>query len=654
MDRGDASVAPRAPRPPEPDPPAPRPATPAPGGLGLLRGSLPFLLGVPVLLLAQLLLPGKGESYLIYVAGLVGINAVLAVSLNVVNGFTGQFSLGQAGFMAVGGYVAAAITVFVGGTWQLAGVPVAVSDELFFVAAMVAGGLAAGIAGLLVGIPSLRLRGDYLAIVTLGFGEILRNVLENLRAMGGAAGFPGVPPRANLFWIGFWVLSALVVSRRLLVSRHGRALLAIREDEVAAQATGVDTTAYKVRAFALSAFYAGVAGALLGHYLQILSPRDFTWVKSIEIVAMIVLGGLGSISGAVVGAVVITVLPEALRPLQEWTGVDFRMVIFALLLVGLMLLRPQGLFGHRELWSPGRLGRREERAGLPPGISGEGEPPAPAIRDAAVASRAAPARAEAGEFVLEARNVGVRFGGLAALTDFSLALAPRELVGLIGPNGAGKTTAFNVLTGVYRPSSGEVRAGGVVVNRYRPHRIVALGVARTFQNIRLFGGLSVLDNVRVGFHPGARASWPGALLRTRASLREEADIQRMARHLLDVLGLGGRAETLARNLPYGEQRRLEIARALATAPRCLLLDEPAAGMNAAEKVELLALIRRLREEFGVAILLIEHDMRLVMGVCERLLVLDHGVTIARGTPEEVRRNPAVIAAYLGEGEEAGR
>ncbi len=320
------------------------------------RSLLPALVGIPAIALAAWLLPGKGDSYFVYIAGLAAINVVLAVSLNIVNGFTGQFSLGHAGFMAVGGYVAAAITTTIGARYQLSGIPTWLSDQLLFVAATLAGGVAAAIAGLLVGIPSLRLRGDYLAIVTLGFGEIIRVVIENTAAVGGATGLAGIPPNTTIFWVLFWVVTVVIVSHRLLRSSHGRALLAVREDEIAAEAMGVDTTGYKVRAFAISAFFAGVAGSLLGHYLQILTPKDFTFVRSIEIVAMVVLGGIGSISGALVAAVLLTVLPEVLRPLQDYTGVDFRMVIYAGLLVVLMLVRPQGLFGSRELFGLGRRG----------------------------------------------------------------------------------------------------------------------------------------------------------------------------------------------------------------------------------------------------------------------------------------------------------
>jgi branched-chain amino acid transport system permease protein len=296
------------------------------------------------------LVQGSIPDYWYFVFVLAGINIILAVSLNIVNGFTGQFSIGHAGFMAVGAYTTTKIVM---ATHQLALGPLA--QQLIFLGALVAGMITASAAGFLVGMPSLRLRGDYLAIVTLGFNEIIRVIIENTPFLGQATGISGLPKLTNLLWVGVGVAVAVMVAVRLLRSTHGRAFLAIREDEVAAEAMGVDTTGYKVRAFVIAAALAGLAGGLLVFRLQLCTPKSFTFIKSIEVVAMIVLGGLGSVSGAFLTAAVLTILLETLRGFSE-----YRMVVYALLLIIFMLARPEGLFGTREVWD---LLRRRPRAG---------------------------------------------------------------------------------------------------------------------------------------------------------------------------------------------------------------------------------------------------------------------------------------------------
>ncbi len=316
------------------------------------RSILPFLLALPLLVLLQ---RGTEQAVAIILVN-VGVNVILAVSLNVVNGFTGQFSIGHAGFMAVGAYTAAKITSVLADQ-QVAFLAPGLSDQVIFAGALAAGMGLAAVAGLVVGIPSLRLRGDYLAIVTLGFNEIIRVIIENSPFLGSATGLSGLPLRTNLVWVGMGVVATVVMARRLIGSTHGRALLAIREDEVAAEAMGVDTTGYKVRAFVIAAAFAGLAGALLVHRIQLCTPRTFTFVKSIEVVVMVVLGGMGSVTGSVIAAAVLTVGLELLREVEQ-----YRMVAYSFLLILLMLTRPTGLFGTREIWEwlPRLPGRRPE------------------------------------------------------------------------------------------------------------------------------------------------------------------------------------------------------------------------------------------------------------------------------------------------------
>jgi branched-chain amino acid transport system permease protein len=321
---------------------------------------------VPILIAFQL--AASGSDFAIYLLSIVGVNIILAVSLNIVNGMTGQFSIGHAGFMAIGAYLSGKVSI---GLSELAisFLPVAASDQILFMLSLCIGGAGAGAAGFMVGLPSLRLKGDYLAIVTLGFGEIIRVIVQNTEALGRALGLAGIPQRSSLFMVWFWVFLTILVARRIAASSHGRSLLAIREDEIAAEAMGVDTTAYKVRAFVVSSFFAGVAGALFAHFVPIINPGSFTWVKSMEVVVMIVAGGLGSTTGSVVAAIFLTLLPEAMRSAFNLAGAEgalaqkvdqIRMPVYGVLLVILMLARPQGMFGTREIWD--LLGKKRRSA----------------------------------------------------------------------------------------------------------------------------------------------------------------------------------------------------------------------------------------------------------------------------------------------------
>lgn len=314
--------------------------------LGKFHANWVWILGIFLAIGTHVILTPNLNPYYMNIVLYSGINIILAVSLNLVNGFTGQFSMGHAGFMSVGAYTAAFITTTLSGHPSMSSLG---GSQLVFLGSLLVGGTVACLVGYLVGLPSLRLKGDYLAIVTLGFGEIIRVVFLNMEAVGGARGLPGIPGLSNFAWIYSFVFVTIFVITRLVSSPQGRSFLSVREDEIAAEAMGVHTTRAKVRAFLVGSFFAGVAGGLFAHQLQFINPVTFDFNRSFEIIIMVVLGGMGSITGSVVAAIFLTTIREALRPLQELTQIDFRMIIYSLMLIILMLTRPNGLFGTREI-----------------------------------------------------------------------------------------------------------------------------------------------------------------------------------------------------------------------------------------------------------------------------------------------------------------
>ncbi len=565
--------------------------------------------------LLALLLPYLLNAYGLSVAVTVVTYAILGLGLNVVVGYAGLLDLGYAAFFAIGAYTSSLLQLDL---------------HMSFWATLPLAILAAAVSGCIIGYPTLRLRSDYLAIVTLGFGEIVRITATNLDVTGGPNGLYGIPPATvfgrevvspnALYYLGlFFLLIAVVVTGLLSRSRLGRAWRSLREDETAAEAIGVPAIKVKLLAYVMGAMIGAMAGMFFSARFGTVDPTSFTYFTSVMLLIVVIVGGMGSIPGMVLGAVVVIVLPEVLRPIS-----DYRLLIFALALVVLMLVRPQGL------WPVGRTRRGAFTA-----------PPAGVEEAAEDAARAAPS--EDSEVLLKVAGLKHRFGGVKAVDDVSFEIRTGEIVSIIGPNGAGKTTVFNCITGLVVPAAGTVLFHGErSLVGMKPHKIVSLGLARTFQGIRLFGGMSVADNALVGLvaHQGRVLSRHGLLSRTTTRDRQ------VAWRWLEFVGLADRAHLFASELSYGDRRRLEIARALVSRPSLLLLDEPAAGTNPTEKRELMTLVRQVRDS-GVAVVLIEHDMGLVMGLSDRVIVLDMGRVIAEGPPALVQDDQRVIDAYLG-------
>jgi len=572
-------------------------------------------------------------SYFKFLLILVFIYAIVSIGLNILIGYAGQFSLGHAGLMAIGAYVSAIVSM------SLADFPVLVTTGANVWIGMLSGALAAGVAGAALAVPALRLTGPYLAMVTIAFGWVVwKTLLGWTSVTGGDLGITAIPrPRfgsaifgvtAYYYLAGLMMLAAFALQRNLVRSDFGRKIRALKHSEIAAASVGIDVHREKVLVFVISATFAGWGGALFAHLQNFVNPDDFQFVNSIFFLLTIMFGGAGTLIGPLIGAGFLTLVPELLQDAER-----FRLIIFAVLILVTLFFLPRGVAGT---WLPKR-----SRA-LAPVQS--------RIRAAEAWTHSARSAGPADFPILSVSGIEKRFGGVIALKSVSMVLEKGKVHALIGPNGAGKTTLINIISGFYRADRGAIVFGSRETQLLSLHQAARLGVSRTFQTIKLFGDMTVTEHVMVGCELQGKANLFDGLFRTRRHYADERRRRERAEFLLDFVGLTAHADRAANTLAYGHRRLLEIARALAADPRVLLLDEPAAGLVAGEIESLARLIEKLRDG-GLAIVLVEHHMDLVVAVSDVVTVLDYGEVISFGSVEAVRNDPRVIEAYLGTSED---
>ena len=551
-------------------------------------------------------------DYILFVATQAGVMMLVAIGLNFLTGYAGQVSLGHGALVGLGSYATALLMV--DAHWS-------------FWAAAAAGMAITTLAGLVMALPALRLSTWYFALVTLTFAQVLTDLLVEWRGLTrGFSGIVGIPaptiggrplsPIEVYLTVAACVVLAFLAIRNLTRSRYGRGMVAARDNPLAATASGVSLLRIKLFAFAVSAALAGLAGAFYAVQKTVLTPEDFSADFSIFFLLIIVVGGLGRLWGPVVGTLIFFLLPELLGPLQSW-----RLLIYGVILLVLMVFAPHGLMGM-AFWQRWRQ--------PPPLAADSGIPAARVIR----------------RLSLRVQDLHKHFGGVAALAGCALTAEAATTHALVGPNGSGKTTTLNVISGFIRSDRGSVTIGDTEVSKLAPHEVARLGVGRTFQTPKLLNDMTVLDNVRLGGFVSERATALEIALdlpRGRADHRESSAA---AMALLRFVGLADRANDLAGDLPHGQQRLVEIARAMAGQPSLLLLDEPAAGLSMNELDRLGALIEAI-VALGTTVLVVEHHLELIARISRSVTVLDRGKVLAAGTPDEVFSHPEVERAYMG-------